>query len=237
MTLSHHVHNPTVYEYDMWTITDNSACWKALLKWIEKSQREVSYICWKPDLRLFIQHLIPFFHYEANAQLKKIKIFSNTVCCHNCDLLLKTFKYIREFKITRCLMVYFSIFTGLIFTFSVHLALFVPATTVSHSHTFFKKTAVTFILYDSAASFYITLSANIKLLCSSNTVLFYNVQFRGEKQAHWWRAGGSVFLCSRGRQWCRGRVGRWGGSASDCHVEEAHLAAVKEQQCSSIQGN
>lgn len=111
MTLSHHVHNPTVYEYDMWTITDNSACWKALVKWIEKSQRELSYICWKPDLTFFIQHLIPFFHSEANAWLFKN---SSAICCHKnvCDLWLKILKCIRGFMKKKVLL-----FNGCIFLF------------------------------------------------------------------------------------------------------------------------
>lgn len=67
MTFSYHGHKPAVYEYDMWTIPDNSACWKALVKWIEKSQRKLSYIFWKLDLCFFYTTLNPFFHYEAKA--------------------------------------------------------------------------------------------------------------------------------------------------------------------------
>lgn len=122
MTLSHHVHNPTVYEYDIWTIIDNSACWKALVKWIEKAQRELSYICWKPDLSFFCYTTLnPFFHYEANAWL----FHSSLICCHKNvrDLWLKKLKCMRRFmKTPDWLMVYLSVFTGIIFTFSVNLA-------------------------------------------------------------------------------------------------------------------
>lgn len=51
----------TIQLCDMCTITDNSACWKALVKWIEKSQWELSYICWKPDLSFSIRHVTFFF--------------------------------------------------------------------------------------------------------------------------------------------------------------------------------
>lgn len=46
----------------------------------------------------------------------------SAICCHNCDLWERKLKCIREYKITHCLMVYLSIFTGLIFTFGVNLA-------------------------------------------------------------------------------------------------------------------
>lgn len=51
--------------------------------------------------------------------------YAQAMHCHKnvCDLRPKKLKCIREFmKITYCLIVYFSIFTGFIFTFSVNLA-------------------------------------------------------------------------------------------------------------------